>query len=111
MTDLSKFKSMKVAYIAGPYRSKTIRGVVENIRRAEQVAIKYWLKGYAVICPHKNTALLDGVAADDVWLNGDLEILKRCDVIVMIEGWQWSLGAAAELEFARKHGLEVVFDG
>jgi hypothetical protein len=101
---------MKIAYIAGPYRSETIWGIKENIRRAEKAALKYWLKGYAVICPHKNSAFFDGAAPDEVWLNGDLEILKRCDVIVMIDGWEWSTGAKDELEKARAHGLEVIFD-
>jgi len=66
---------MKVAYISGPYRAATVHGVVENIRRAERVALKYWQLGYAVICPHTNTALFDGAAPDDVWLAGDLELL------------------------------------
>ena len=101
---------MKVAYIAGPYRSDTISGVVENIRKAEKVAIKYWKKGYAVICPHKNTALLDGVCDDNVWLKGDIEILKRCDVIVMMEGWETSSGALAELVFAKTNGIEYIYD-
>lgn len=26
---------MKIIYVAGPYRADTIRGMVENIRRAE----------------------------------------------------------------------------
>jgi hypothetical protein len=100
---------MKVAYIAGPYRSNTPSGIVQNIRNAEAVAIKYWQLGYAVICPHKNTALFDGLAPDSVWFEGDLEILKRCDVIVMVKGWEKSTGAREELSFAKAHGLEVMF--
>lgn len=34
----------KLAYIAGPYRADTIHGIVQNIRKAEAVAIKYWKK-------------------------------------------------------------------
>jgi len=101
---------MKVAFISGPYRSETISGIVQNIRNAESVAIKYWRLGYAVICPHKNTALFDGLMPDETWLNGDLEILKRCDAIVMMKEWEKSSGAKAELEFAEKHGLEIIYD-
>ena len=101
---------MKIAYIAGPYRSDTVRGIVENIRRAEAVAIKYWQIGYAVICPHKNTALFDGLMPDRTWLDGDIEILKRCDVIVMSKGWENSSGSKAELEIATKLGLEVIYE-
>ena len=101
---------MRVAYIAGPYRGKTESDVVANIRHAEKYAIKYWQMGYAVICPHKNTALFGGLAPDEVWLKGDLEILNRCDVVVMIPGWWASFGAMDEEEFARKVGLNIIYE-
>lgn len=98
---------MKVCYVAGPYRAPTMRGIVENIRRAEEVAVELWRMGYAVICPHKNTALLDGAAPDDVWLKGDLELLRRSDLVVLCEGWQHSLGACMEHEEAIRQGIQV----
>jgi len=101
---------MKVAYIAGPYRGKTHYDIEKNIRAAEEVAIKYWRLGFAVICPHKNTAHFDGLAPDDTWLLGDIEILKKCDIIVMMENYQQSEGAKIELETASKNGLEIIFD-
>jgi len=100
---------MKVLYVAGPYRAATVSGIVANIRAAEKVAVEFWQKGYAVICPHKNTALFDGLAPDFVWLQGDLEMLRRCDVIVMIPGWENSTGAKAELAEAERLGLEVIY--
>lgn len=102
---------MRVAYIAGPYRASTIAGVVANIRAAEAVAAKYWRLGYAVHCPHKNSGLMDGICSDDVWLNGGLEILRRCDTIVMMENYIDSEGSVDELEVARLQGLEVIFEG
>jgi len=108
--DLKERDNMEVAYIAGPYRAETVYGILRNIRHAERYALKYWLKGYAVICPHKNTALFDGAADDRVWLDGDLEILARCDTIIMIEGWEHSSGARAELKRAQELGLKVIFD-
>ena len=102
---------MKVAYIAGPFRSSTHWGVVQNVRAAELVALKYWKLGYAVICPHTNTANFDGaVANDSVWLEGDKEILRRCDVLVAMSTWEQSSGARAEVLLARALGMEVVFD-
>jgi len=102
---------MKVAFISGKYRSETVAGIVANIRAAEKVAAAYWLKGYAVICPHKNTALFDGLAPDSVWLEGDLELLRRADAIVMVPGWENSSGAKAELAEAVRLGLEVIMEG
>ena len=83
--------NMKVAYVCGPYRADTICGVVENIRAAEAVALELWRMGFAVICPHKNSALFDGAAPDSVWLKGDLEILIRGDLLVTCTGWWESI--------------------
>lgn len=101
---------MKLVYIAGPYRSDTVNGIVQNIRNAEKVAVKYWKLGYAVICPHKNTALFDGICSDEIWIDGDIEILKRCDIIVMMKDWEKSIGAISEHEFAVKNNIEIVYE-
>lgn len=105
---------MKVAYIAGPYRADTVAGIVQNIRRAEEVAIKYWKLGYAVICPHKNTALFDGLLPDAFWLTGDMEFIRRLepgnDILVAIEGWEDSTGTRAEIELAEALRIEIVYD-
>lgn len=101
---------MKVIYLAHPIRDS--RGFwfhQQNIRRAERIALELWLMGFAVICPGKNTEFMDGAAKDDVWLKGDLEILKRCDLVVMAPGWQQSVGAKAERLQAVAHEKPVYF--
>jgi hypothetical protein len=100
---------MKIAYVAGPYRAGSPSGIVKNIRNAEEVAIGLWWEGYAVICPHKNTALFDGLAPDDVWLKGYLAILRRCDLVVMVDGWWRSEGAKAERIYAQQRKIEVKY--
>lgn len=98
---------MKAAYVAGPYRAHTTRGVVENIRAAEAVAIELWRMGFAVLTPHLNSALLDGAAPDEVWLKGGLELMRRCDLVVMVQGWYDSSGAKAERGEALRLGIRV----
>ena len=100
----------KVAYIAGPYRAATPHGIVQNIRRAEAVAIKYWKKGYVVICPHKNSALFDGILSDEAWLEASCVLLARCDVCVMMQGWERSEGARNEESMARDNKMEIIYD-
>jgi hypothetical protein len=100
----------KLAYIAGAYRAPTPHEIKQNIRMAEAVAIKYLQKGYAVICPHKNTALLDGVIPDEEFLKMYLAILFRCDVCVMMDGWKKSEGARKEHEFASQNGIWIIYD-
>ena len=98
---------MKVVYVAGPYRAPTEWGVLKNIQRAEELALRVWLAGAACICPHKNTAFFGGAAHDNVWLDGDKEIVRRCDAVVCTEGWQNSKGASGEVELARAIGIPV----
>lgn len=75
---------MKLAYIIGPYRASNAWEAEKNIRRAEELALEKWLEGFAVICPHTNTRFFQGAADDKVWLEGDLEILSRCDVAFVV---------------------------
>jgi hypothetical protein len=102
-----KALAMKVVYIAGPYRAPSEYEVVQNIRRAEALALEVWRAGAAAICPHMNTALWGGAADDSVWLRGDLEILRRCDAMVCAPNWRQSKGACGEVALARELGLPV----
>jgi hypothetical protein len=101
---------VKVVYVSGPYRSRDgINGIFENIMAARAVALECWAQGHAVICPHLNSAFMDGTVADDMFLLGDLEILRRCDAIVMVPGWERSAGACDEHRLAKELGLEIVY--
>jgi len=89
-----------IAYVAGPYRAKTRIGVILNIIRARTVAVELWNMGLAVICPHSNTALFDGRISDKAVLAGDIEILKRCDIVVCQGKWWESKGTMDERAIA-----------
>ena len=100
---------MKVIYIAGPFRGPNAWEIEQNIRRAETLALEVWKLGAAAICPHANTRFFQNAAPDKVWLDGDLEILKRCDAILMTDDWEKSEGAKAEYTFAKKNGIPVFY--
>jgi hypothetical protein len=101
---------MKIIYIAGKYRGKSEWEVKQNIYHAEQAAMRLWQHGFAVICPHLNTAFFGGGCEDSVWLEGDLEILKRCDAIYMLNGWQKSIGATKEHDLAYDWGKDRYYE-
>jgi len=50
---------------------------------------------------------MDGVVPDEVFLAGDIEILKRCDLVVMVPGWENSSGAKEERNVAIEHNIPV----
>lgn len=101
---------MKVVYIAGPFRGKNHWEVEQNIRRAEALALEVWRAGFAALCPHCNTRFFDGAAPDDVWLKGDLELLRRCDAVLLTPDWQQSTGAREEMCAAVDAGIAVYYD-
>lgn len=100
---------MKVVYVAGPFRGKDHFQIHQNICRAEILALEVWRLGVACICPHLNTAHFQDAAPDEIWLRGDLEILKRCDAALMTSDWQKSSGATAEKMFAEANGIPVFY--
>lgn len=93
----------QVVYVAGPFRGPNHWEVEQNIRRAEEVALACWRLGFPTICPHTNTRFFDGAAEDHLWLEGDIEILKRCDIVVLTPDWERSSGARAEVEFTKTY--------
>lgn len=100
---------MIIAYLAMPYRASTPNGIYENIQLAREEAVRLWSIGLAVYCPHMNTALMDGVVEDQKFLDFGLEMVNRCDIIVMGLGWRTSKGAIAEREYAISLN-KLVFD-
>ena len=97
---------MKIAYIAGPLRGDHR---YQNIQKAREVAKKYWRLGYAVICPHTNSGNMVGLDEAQV-MEGCIEILWRCDVIVMMKGWENSEGSVTELREAIESDLENIYE-
>jgi len=99
---------MKIAYVAGPFRAKNSWLIEQNIRRAEELSLEVWnIPGWCAICPHTNTRFFQGAAPDQVWLEGDLEILRRCDAVVLTWDWRISSGARAEVEEALRIKLPI----
>lgn len=97
-----------VVYIAGPFRAPSHWGIAQNIRRAEALALEVWRAGAVAICPHLNTMHYQDELPDKIWLDGDLEILSRCDAVVMVPGWEKSKGSVAERAFARERNMPVI---
>jgi hypothetical protein len=97
-------------YTAGPYSGKNRVERDHNIKVAREIAADLWRRGYAVICPHTNTAWFDDDFQDITWemyMAGDLEIVSRVDAVIMLPGWEHSRGANMEREHAISLGIPV----
>ena len=98
---------LTLVYVAGPFRGPNAWIIAQRIRQAETIALEIWKAGAVAICPHANTAHYQGALPDKVWLEGDLEIVRRCDAMMMVPGWKLSTGARSELSLARELGKPV----
>ncbi len=98
---------MKLVYVAGPYRAKTGWGIEENIQAARRIGAEVARQGAFPVVPHANTAHYDGINDDRFWLDGTLAMLRKCDAVVLCDGWQRSSGTRGELDEAKRLGLPV----
>lgn len=101
---------MHIVYVAGPYRADNAWEVERNIRRAEEVAFRVAEAGAMPLCPHSMTRYFDGTLTDAHWLEGTMELLRRCDGVVMVRGWEESSGATKEKVHALTRGIPVRFE-
>jgi len=107
---------LKLFYVAGKLTAPTPYKYMKNIEHAKDVSLKLRKKGYAVICPHQNSAHQCGALRKDAeqdfeaWIERDIEILKRCDAIYMLRGWRNSRGAKIEHAKAKEFEKEIYYE-
>lgn len=93
----------KKAYISGP-----MTGIPESNRAAfDQMALRLRQMGYAVCSPAETSDFL-GELTHAEFLRFDLERVLEADLVVVLDGWQDSKGALAEIHAALVIGIGVV---
>lgn len=102
--------TMPVIYTSGPYRAASSWKIEGNIRAAEAIALSIWGLGAAVVCPHTLTRYYQGELLDDIWLSGDLALIRGVDAVYMLKNWEKSEGAIIEKAYAEKLGKPVLFN-
>jgi len=98
---------VKVVYVAGLFRGPTAWHIERNIRRAEEVGLAVAEAGAAPLIPHANTRFFHGTLTDEFWLAATMEMLNRCDAVMMVPGWPDSKGALAERDEAKRLNMPV----
>lgn len=104
-----------IVFVSGPYRGTSKYYLINrlqrlrNILRAYRVSKELWSLGMIVFTPHLNSVWMDGCVHDDFFLNGCLEILLKCDCVLMLDGWDQSVGAKEELRTALTRNIPVYY--
>lgn len=97
-------------YVAGRYRAPTREAVAANIEAARQVGIEAARLGWYPVIPHCNTAHMELETlehCDQFWLTGTLELMTRCDAVVLVAGWETSEGTLGEIAKADQLQIPV----
>ena len=102
-------KPLPLIYIAAPFRGSTPYDVRRHVEAARDIGLTVAILGGYPIIPHTMTADFDKQLTDQFWLDGTMELLRRCDAILMGPRWMYSTGATAEREEAKRLGLPIFY--
>lgn len=98
---------MKVIYVAGRFTAPDTWQRMRNVRRAEALGYAVAELGAMPLIPHANTANFDGTFSIEFWYEGTLELLRRCDAMILVPGHEGSKGVASEIAEAKRLHLPV----
>jgi len=100
---------MRLVYVAGKFSAPTRAEVEVNIAAAVCVALEVARIGLMPVCPHSNTQHeeFERVQPYPFWIEGTLELLRRCDAVITVSGWEASKGACRERAEANRLGIPV----
>lgn len=105
---------MKKIYIAGPYSSDTVIGMLGNIRNGIKMAARIMAGGFAVFCPWLDHQIFlhlpDGSEMGvPFFQEASMEWLKVSDAVLVLSGWEKSNGTKSEIQVAKDLGIPVFF--
>lgn len=98
---------LPLIYIAAPFRGPTPWHVRKNVEHARDLGLAVAQAGAYPVIPHTMTADFDKQLTDEFWLDGTMELLRRCDAIFLSSRWKLSRGAIAERAEAIDRDLPV----
>jgi nucleoside 2-deoxyribosyltransferase len=107
-------QNQNLIYLASPYSHPDPAVREERFRQACIATVKLMQLGLAVFSPisHSHPLTEHGLPGDwSFWQRCDRAFLERCDevVVLMLDGWEASLGVAEEIRLAEEWGKPVRF--
>jgi hypothetical protein len=100
-----------LVYVAGPITADTKHKQTRNINAGIKQAARLWQKWHIpAFSPHAQSGQWEEWDQERDYipvLAGDLQMLNRSDMMLLLPGWEESLGAQLEVGYANYLGLRV----
>lgn len=98
----------KVLYVAGPFRADSEQLIQANVERARAVGMFLRKLGAYPVIPHLNTGFFFGLGfPEEQTLTGCVELVRRCDGVVLQGAWWKSTGTRLEYNAASAADVPV----
>lgn len=100
--------SQLLVYVSGAYTAPNPEQLQANIERARLAGLEVRKAGYVPVVPH--LAILYDDPNDFTYekaMQECLALLRRCDAVLMVDGWRESRGAKIERHVAYRHWIPV----
>ena len=98
---------MKLVYVAGPLRAADTWSVEQNIQIVERLALDVFGLGAYPVYVHPFARYTEGRRA--LAMRGSLELMRRCDALILAAGWDSSDGSVGEWNEMAKLGKPVFY--
>lgn len=107
----------ELVYLASPYSHANPLIKALRYEQACRAAGRLMKQGVCVFSPIAHSHPIEqhfedgSIEGHDFWLKQDFAVLGRCSrlIVLQLEGWEASHGVAAELEYAKNHGIPFEF--
>lgn len=104
-----------LGYFASPYNHQDPAIKLQRFKDVAVMTMECIKAGLFVISPiaHNVTLINETSNASGwaAWADYDIELLSRCDFMLVhcLEGWQESVGLAAEIEHCQQNDIPVIY--
>lgn len=102
---------IKQIYIAAPFTGNADQKR-NNVEAARYIGARIARRGYYPVMPTVNTYGFNELAPtvpNDWWYFATVELMRRCDAVLFVDGWEQSTGCCFEKKEAEKQGIPIFF--
>lgn len=101
---------LPMGYLSAPMSAPDALTRTFHALAAKRISHELWEAEILHYCPHANSPAIGSTDVGyESWMAMDLEVLRRCDFIIMAGNWTESPGCRRELAMAMHLGKPVVY--